>query len=111
MKKKKALLDDLLNDDGPIKEDHGGGKNSEIQERMDLLPPLALLCLGRVVAKGALNHGEEDWRKVPIREHAGRTFRHWAHWKAKGDLESLSHMACRALMALELQIIKESRNE
>ncbi len=101
----------LLNDGGPIIEGPEGGKTSEIQERMDLLPPLALLCLGRVVAKGALDHGEEDWRKVPIREHAGRTFRHWAHWKAKGDLESLSHMACRALMALELQLIKESQNE
>ena len=103
--------EDLLADNGPIIQDPGGGKNSKIQERMDLLPPLALLCVGRVFAKGAKTHGEEDWRQVPIGIHAGRTFRHWAHWKAKRDVESLSHMACRALMALELQIIKESQDD
>ena len=101
---------ELLSDDGPIEVGPGGGKNSKIEERMDLFPPLALLCVGGVLGKGAVSHGVENWRDVPLYEHMNRVGRHWAHWLAKKDVESLSHCACRALMALELAIIKESQD-
>lgn len=82
-----------------------GGKQSHSPFRCDLLPPLATLFVARVLQQGAAKYGEENWRKISIRDHLNHLLVHVCAWLA-GDRSDrhLGHAACRALMALELEL-------
>ena len=90
--------------DAPMVENERGGKHSLVPYRCDLLPPLAVLEIAAVLHRGASSHGEENWRKVSVRDHLNHAMTHvLAHFAGDASDGHLSHAACRLLFALELQ--------
>ncbi len=93
-----------------------GGKQSEIHYRMDLLPFKALLEVSKVLkegsdkydTKGTPDHPDQNWRKIPRREHLNRVLVHVAAYLT-GDRQDdhLSHAACRILFAMEVEEHKQ----
>ena len=64
----------------------GGAVNPVVDTRMDKIPPLALLRIGRVLKHGMkYERGRPDnWRGVPAEEHLNHALRHLALWQS-GD--------------------------
>lgn len=61
----------------------------------------ALLEVAEVLTSGAMKHPNETWRDIPTEEHLARAMRHTLKYCDGDRLEDhLSHIACRALMAL-----------
>lgn len=61
----------------------------------------ALLEVAEVLTSGAAKHPNETWRSIPPEEHLARAMRHILKYSDGDRLEEhLSHIACRALMAL-----------
>lgn len=84
-----------------------GGRQSLVPYRMDLLPPLATLDVAGVLKHGAEKYGEKNWHAISVREHLNHMLVHAFAYLA-GDTSDahLSHAACRALMALEIQLVE-----
>lgn len=86
----------------PRKDDAG-------KPRMELLPPVALEAVARVLTYGAQKYGAENWRGVERSRYIGAALRHvFAHVRGeKHDPETgeshLAHAACSLLFALETQ--------
>ena len=75
-----------------------------------LIPPRALLAISKCLAQGVESHGAWNWKKGDIETHVGRGMTHAALALAgegegfEGRVEELTHLACRALFALELAL-------
>lgn len=75
-----------------------------------LIPPRAFLAISKCLAQGEPTHGRENWRKGDIETHIGRGLTHAALALAgdgegfEGRVEELTHLACRAMFALELAL-------
>lgn len=98
--------------DAPIITNARGGKQSHILYRLDLLPALATLAVARVLYHGAAKYGDDNWRSISTREHLNHLLLHVLAWLA-GDRQDdhLDHMACRALMALEIHLTSANQKE
>ena len=94
-----------------------GGQNSKIDGRYDLLPPLAIKELAKVLEEGInKGYGPWNWLKVEIDEHINHALNHVFDYlsfqgpASKGitidRIEELSHAFCRLGMALELLLRK-----
>lgn len=81
-----------------------GAKQSNVPYRCDLLPAQAILAVANVLHEGAKKYGPENWRGIPVNDHINHAMTHYLAFLA-GDTsdDHLSHAACRALMALEMQ--------
>ncbi|QKQ76356.1 dATP/dGTP diphosphohydrolase domain-containing protein [Nostoc sp. TCL240-02] len=80
-----------------------GGKQCKVNFRADLLPPLALLEVAKVLKGGADKYGDNNWRSIPSNEHLNHALIHLLAYFA-GDISepNLEHAATRILFALEL---------
>jgi len=91
--------------DAPIVENEKGGKQSDTPARMDLLPPLALIEVGKVLKHGADKYGIDNWKLIDARSHLNHVLIHiFAYLAGDSQDDHLSHAACRALMALEMKL-------
>jgi len=78
----------------------GGAKQSERPYRCDLLDGPAILSLAAVLKQGAQKHGDNNWRMIPARDHAGRAITHLLCWLAGDDQnDHLAHALTRCMMA------------
>jgi len=95
--------------DAPAMVNERGGRQSTSPYRADLFPPLAYLEVCKVLKTGAERHGEDNWRNISTREHLNHVLIHLKCWLA-GDKQDnhLGHMACRAMMALEIDLTGDS---
>lgn len=84
-----------------------GAKQTKIDGRFDLLPPVAVAEVAKVLMQGADKYGVDNWRGLSIDEITNHTLAHLFHYYETRDIEDLSHAACRALMALELALLEE----
>lgn len=83
-----------------------GGKQSASPYRCDLFPPLAYLAVSVVLKQGAAKYGEENWHRLSVREHLNHMLAHAAAYLAgDGQDAHLEHVACRAMMALEIHLM------
>lgn len=91
--------------DSSIEVNAQGGRQSAVPYRCDLMPPRAYLRVAEVLKKGA-HHGEENWRKITVKEHLNHALGH-IHLHLSGDTseDHLANASCRMLMALEMQIV------
>lgn len=82
-----------------------GGKQSKVEYRVDLMPPLATLQIAQVLKHGADKYGENNWHAISVKEHLNHMLIHTIAYLA-GDKQDdhLGHMACRAMMALEIEL-------
>ena len=74
-----------------------------VDERMDKIPPLALLWVGRVLGEGMKYENEEagtdDWQTRPAAYHLNRMMRHVAqHLAGDTSEDHVGHVMTRALM-------------
>jgi hypothetical protein len=87
--------------DAPIVTLPGGGKQSEVPARMDLIDGHAIIALGRVLKEGAEKYPENNWRKIPTISHLNKALIHIYSFIA-GDTQDnhLDHAFCRMMMAV-----------
>lgn len=58
-----------------------------------------------VLAPGAVKYGEDNWRKIPAKDHLNHALTHvFAFLAGDGQDDHLEHAACRMMMALEIKI-------
>ncbi len=89
-----------------------GIKPDEGKSRVDLLPPNSLLEIGHVLAWGAANRGDNNWRYVvgAKRRFIAAALRHVYKYMAGEDIDPetgrhhLAHAACDVLFVLELEL-------
>lgn len=82
-----------------------GGFQSEVAYRLDLLPPQAILAVGKVLMKGIKKYPKDNWRKISVDEHLNHAMIHLtAHFAGDTSEPHLDHAACRILFALEVSI-------
>lgn len=104
-------------DRAPLEARDEGVKHDDEKTRYDLIPPLSLDALARVLTFGARKYAPENWRKVPDarRRYFSAALRHtWAWWRGeKLDAESgehhLAHALCCIAFALELELEEEKK--
>ncbi len=85
-------------------------KNDDGKPRVELIPPLALLEIGKVLEFGAKKYGANNWRNGMhwSRLH-GAALRHLLAWfggehkDAESDLSHLAHAACCILFLMECE--------
>jgi len=81
-----------------------GGRQSKIDSKLTLIPPKAVIEVGRVMLQGEVSHGKDNWRFIPLDEHLDHALLHIMEYLSGGtDEDHLSHAATRLLMALELR--------
>lgn len=87
----------------PVVENKEGGQQSKVHYRMDLMPSLALLGIAQRLDYGIeRGYVEDNWRKIPAKEHLNKALIHIAAFQA-GDTQD-NHAraaACRIMMWLE----------
>lgn len=89
------------------------GLQTPIEESYTAIPPLALAKVACVMASGTRKYGPRNWDRISVADHLDHAIRH-GYLYVMGDTEDeptgvdhLAHMACRALMALEVEMIKQ----
>lgn len=98
--------------DAPVYENEHGGKQSDSPYRFDLIPERALFEVARVFKEGAEKYGEDNWLKIPVNSQLNHALQHqYAHLAGDEQDEHLIHAACRGLMALEVYLRKQEKDE
>lgn len=78
-----------------------GGKQSQTLYRFDLVDPIAMFEMCRVLQKGAEKYGEDNWKNISIRDHLNHLLIHvYAYLAGDTQDDHLSHALCRAMMAV-----------
>lgn len=86
--------------DAPTVVNEKGGRQSKVLYRFDLLDPLAMFEMTKVLAVGAEKYGEDNWRKISIEDHLNHLIIHaYAYLAGDKSDEHLSHIMCRAMFA------------
>lgn len=103
--------------DAPTVENEQGGKQSATLYRFDLVDPLAMFEMCKVLKEGFDKYGDdENWRNIPIRDHLNHMLIHtYAYLAGDQSDEHLSHIMCRAMFAqacdIEEQQIRQQEDE
>lgn len=89
--------------DEPVEVNEKGGAKSRSLYRTDLIDPIALLEMAKVLKEGADKYdkyGKENWRNIPVHEHLNHMIIHaYAYLAGDTSDEHLSHIMCRAMFA------------
>ena len=90
----------------PKEEYSGGATRNAIDTRMSLIPMDALMEIGRVMAKGAIEHGAHNWRGgIPEDVLLDHALRHIAlHMEDDITEPHLAHAVCSLLMAISFRL-------
>lgn len=85
--------------DAPMTVNAEGGKQSETLYAFDALDPHAIFAMCQVLLEGRRKYGtDENWRKIPPREHWNHLVIHAFAWLARDKSDDhLSHILCRAM--------------
>ena len=91
--------------DAPVVTLECGVQQSAIPARMELIDPLAIIDLGKVLMEGAAKYGEskrgEGWYKIPTANHLNKALIHiYAYLAGDTSDDHLGHAQCRVHMAL-----------
>lgn len=84
----------------PTTTNDNGGSQSDIPYRFDLIDPLSMFEMSRILHSGAKKYGENNWRRIPVNEHLNHMIMH-AYAFIAGDTQEnhLAHVLCRAMFA------------
>jgi hypothetical protein len=93
-----------LSPDAPITENESGGQQSAIEGRFDLIPPVAMFELAKIMEYGARRYAPNNWRKIPIDDHVNHALSHlFAYLAGDRQDDHLGHALARMAMAVEMQ--------
>lgn len=94
-----------------FKDSPKGLKYDNNKPRPDLIPPLSLMEISKVMAYGAKKYGENNWRHVtPKERYIAAAMRHIIEYQignkvdSESRLSALAHAATSLMMLLELEI-------
>ncbi len=94
--------------DEPVVTNEKGGGQSKVHYRLDLIDPKALFATAKVLKEGADKYGAENWRLIDIDDHLNHLLIHaYAYLAGDTSDEHLSHIVCRALFALGVDLQTE----
>lgn len=86
--------------DAPTTTNERGGKQSLIEVRFDLIDGPAMMEMAHVLYTGAIKYTEDNWRKIPVKDHINHLIAHsYAYLAGNREDHHLSHMMCRAMFA------------
>src|SRR5688572_21351918 len=89
-----------ISPDSPITENERGGKQSVVEGRFDLIPPVAAFELAKVMEHGAQKYAPRNWMKIPVDSHLNHLLMHvFAYMAGDRQEEHLTHALARAAMA------------
>lgn len=95
--------------DAPVITNDKGGMQSASPYRIDLMPPKALFAVAEVLAIGARKYAKNNWKKIDIDDHLNHALAHaFAYLAGDTTDDHMGHFACRAMMALEMQLEKSA---
>lgn len=57
-------------------ENEQGGRQTKLHVRSDLLPPYALLQVSKVLSRGEVNYGKNNWVKITAQDHLNHAMTH-----------------------------------
>lgn len=98
----------ILSPDAPVISNSSGGKQSDTGTRIDLFPPLSTLHVGAILDHGARKYGENNWHQISVNEHLNHLLTHaFAYLAGDTQDDHLGHLACRGMMALEIELRKK----
>lgn len=107
----KAAVKKMCEPEDEIETNAAGGRHAALPCDFAKLPMRALLAVARCVKTNSKTHDRlEDtvpnWHKLTVREHLNHLLYHVCLWFI-GDTQEphLEHAACRALMAVEIELI------
>lgn len=94
----------------PLVTNVAGGKQSQLNLRLDLIDPNALFRMAAILKLGAEKYGENNWRKIPVNDHinhaVGHLYQHLGiSLTAKVPIiaeDHLGHALCRVMFATAL---------
>lgn len=100
-----TFISDVASPDAPMTTNEKGGSQSDIPVRFDLIDAKAMFEMAKVLDHGARKYGEDNWRKIPVRDHLNHLLMHTYAYLA-GDItdDHLSHILCRATFALGVSL-------
>lgn len=95
--------------DAPKTENEYGGRQSQSPYRFDLIDPAALFAMAEILAKGAQDYGEDNWRAISAVENVNHAIQHLYAYLAgdtqEGDPEQhLRRAFCRVHFALGVKL-------
>lgn len=93
-----------LSPDAPVAENDLGGKQSVVEGRFDLIPPVAMFELAKVMQHGAEKYEPRNWYRIPLDSHLNHLAMHlFAYLAGDRQEEHLTHVLARAAMAVEIE--------
>ena len=89
-----------------------GGKIGKIPYRFDLIPPLAIIEMARVMYEGIRRHERDGWKKVPEEKHLNNALAHIVFHMA-GDTQDdhLEHALCRLAFLVHIRKERSERQK
>ena len=87
-----------------------GGRQSVMEARLDLLPPEAMMEIGKILNQGAVKYGENNWHKTTINENINHALNHiFAYLAGDTQDDHMGHAHCRLMFAHYLYLKKVSK--
>lgn len=82
-----------------------GGKQSRLDYRFDLVDPLTMFTLARILNEGAVKYGEYNWEKISLNDNLNHALSHiYAYLAGDSQDDHLGHAFCRLMFALSQHI-------
>jgi hypothetical protein len=92
-----------LSPDAPVTQNERGGLQSVVEGRFDLLPPVAMFELAKVMQHGAEKYAPRNWMKIDVDSHLNHLLQHvFAYLAGDTQDDHLAHALARAAMAVEV---------
>jgi hypothetical protein len=92
-----------LSPDAPVVQNERGGLQSVVEGRFDLLPPVAMFELAKVMQHGAEKYAPRNWMKIDVDSHLNHLLQHvFAYLAGDTQDDHLAHALARAAMAVEV---------
>lgn len=89
-----------------------GGKQSATLTRFDLVPPFALARIAQIIKTGADKYGENNWKKIEVRDNINHAICHlYAFLASDTNEDHLGNASCRVLFALELALTDVQKDD
>lgn len=85
-----------------------GIKHDQDKNRLDLIPPSAILAIGEVMTYGARKYGENNWQGVEAKRYYAAALRHLMAWRRgegqdrESGIPHLKHALCNLAFLVEM---------
>lgn len=84
-----------------------GASQSYTPCRFDIVPPLALFEVAKVLSEGAEKYGAYAWKNIEVNDHLNHAIQHvYGYLSGDRTEEHLSHAICRLMFALEVSEVE-----